>query len=338
MLTTLLISATLAQAAQNPGAQTTPIQAPALIVEANGFYVRALGKEHREPYELPTDAPDDKTTYRRDDAFAVWDARGLSIRHGTFTYHTRLPEVAVTPRLFTTAEIEETKVAIAKGDRKRDADRLIGSRRIGNEVYFWLAWLEKSGKTWLEVLTKVDLSHERPKPELVGRFDGFSLGLKPSESLMIGEQSIVTLTRRGPEWGVARFGLDSKLFTFDPKGQGLAEGMALSGRTLLLSEVTTYNKTRIVRFDIPTDSMRPVAEVAGKVSLVDGERPPLGLIQTNLGPALRNFETGVQMNLAADSVVRRTPAGVLVWPKGKPLDAAVYSPERFLRLARATKG
>ena len=145
------------------------------------------------------------------------------------------------------------------------------------------------------------------------------------------------MTRREGQWGVARFGLESKLFTFEPKGQALAEAMALSGRTLLLSEITTYKKTRVVRYDIPTDAMRPLAEVTGKVTLVDGERPPLAVVQTNLGPALRNFETGVQTTLPADAIVRRTPAGILIWPKGKPQEGAVSSPERFLRLARATK-
>lgn len=338
MLTTLLFGATILQATQNPGTQTTPPAGPSLILESGGFLVRALGQVHREPFVLPTIAPDDKITFRKEEAFAVWDERGLSLRRGAFTYTTRLPEVAVTPRLFTTAEIEATKVAIAKGDRKRDADRLIGSRRIGNEVYFWFAWDEKSGRPWLEVVAKVDLNAERPKPELVGRFEGFSIGVRQSESLMIGEQALIALTKRGPEWGIARFGLESKLFSFEPKGTGVSEAMALSGRTLLLSEVTAYNKTRIVRYDIPTDSMRPVAEVSGKATLVDGERPPLAIIQTNLGPALRNFETGVQTSLPADAIVRRTPAGILIWPKSKPEEASVFSPERFLRLARATKG
>lgn len=336
MLTTLLFGATLLQA---QGTQTTPPPAgPSLILESSGFLVRALGREHREPFAKPAASPDDKITYRRDEAYAVWDARGLSVRQGAFTYTTRLPEVSLTPRLFTTAEIEATKVAIAKGDRKRDADRMIGSRRIGNDVYFWLGWTEKSGQPWLEALVKVNLTAEKPKPELVGRFDGFALGLRASESLMIGEQALVVLTKRGSEWGIGRFGLESKLFTFEPKGQGASEAMALSGRTLLLSEITSYNKTRIVRYDIPTDSMRPVAEVSGKATLVDGERPPLAIIQTNLGPALRNFETGVQTSLPADAVVRRTPAGILIWPKSKPEEGSVFSPERFLRLARATKG
>lgn len=337
MLTPLLLGVTLSQANPAQVAQATPPSSPALIVESTGFLVRALGKEHREPFELPATPADGKITYRKDDAFAVWDSRGLSIRHGSFTFSTRLPEVAVTPRLFQTAEIEATKAAIAKGTRKREADRLIGSRRVGNEVYFWVAWDEKGGKPWLEALVKVNLGNAKPKPELIGRFEGFSLGMDPADALLIGEQALIGVTRKADAWGVARYGLESKLFTFEPKGQSLAEAMALSGRTLLLSEITTYKKTRIVRYDIPTDSMRAIAEVTGKVSLVDGERPPLAVVQTNLGPALRNFETGVQATLPKDALVRRTPAGILIWPKGKPEEAAVYSPERFLRLARATK-
>lgn len=311
---------------------------PTLTLDQDEFTAVALGKTAKEPLQTPA-RQTDRVTYRKDDAFAVWDSRGLSIRHGSFVMTTRLPEVAVTPKLFTRDEILQTQAAITSHERRREASALSGSRRIADEAYFLLRWDDKGGKPWLEALVRVNFSQAKPKPELVGRFEGTSMarGTLDDKLVLIGTSPGAFTRRDDGSWGLATFDRLSKEFAFKPLGESLLDVVTLSPKLALAMERTDYGKVRVARMDLVSGARRDLAELTGVPEFLDTGQPPLVWVPTNLGPALRNLETGVQMNLPEKPVVRRTPAGIIVWPTGKPELGALYSPERFLRLATVTK-
>ncbi len=309
-------------------------ETPSLTLEDGNFIIRALGKEVREPVTPMTAAVSaTHVVYRKNDAFAVWDARGLSVRHAQFTMTTMLPEVALTPKLFAKGEIIANRELIAKGERSKNASALSGSRRLGDEVYFLVRWEDKTKKPWLEALVKVNLKNPKPKPELVGKFDGLTVSHKPIDDrlIFIGDQLGAFVRKADDTWGTATV-KDGK-FSIAPGGTALVDATMLSGRTAIVCEATTYGKTRIARMDLTSGARRDLAEVTGLPELVDGNMPPLAVVPTNLGPALRNLDTAAQVGLPANPMIRRTGAGILIFPTGKPEEAALYSPERFLKLA-----
>jgi len=317
--------------------QTAAAASPSVTFDGSGFHVRGLGKEVVEP--LVAAAAPDHVTYRKDDAFAVWDSRGLSVRHRSFNMSTRLPEIALTPKLFTKEQIIETREAVEKGERSKEASALSGSRRIGDEVYFLVRWDDKAGKPWLEALVRVNLTLAKPKPELVGRFDGFSVasGAIDDQLVLVGASPAAFVKGEAGAWGVGSLDRAKGEFGFRPLGQGLRSATILSPRLALAMEDTGYGKVRVARIDLVSGARRDIAEVPGVPTLVDGQLPALAMISTNLGPALRNLETGAQVMLPVKPEVRRTSAGILVWGQGKPESCSLYSPERFLKLASVGK-
>lgn len=316
--------------------QVTP---PALLLDNDAFVVRGLGKEVREPV-APTNAQaTSRVTYRKDDAFAVWDSRGLSVRHGSFTFSTRLPDIALTPKLFTKDEILANRADMKAGAKKKEASALSGSRRIGDEAYFMVRWDDSAGKPWLEALVKVNLKTPKPKPELVGRFDGYSVAKGPigDQLVLLGTSPASFVSQPDGGWGVGTYDRLKKEFGFKLLGRSLDAAVALSPRLALAMERTDYGKVRVARIDLVTGARRDVAEFSGSPAFVDSEIPPLVRVPTNLGSALRNLETGVQLNLPEKAEIRRTAGGILVWPGGRPEGASLYSPERFLKLASVGK-
>jgi hypothetical protein len=202
-------------------------------------------------------------------------------------------------------------------------------------VYFLARWVDSGGATWLEALVKVNLKLPKPKPELVGKFDGFTVAKAAVDDqlLLLGSSPAAFVSRPDRGWGVGTFDRAKKAFAFQPLGLDLMDAIALSPRLALAMEKTDYGKVRVSRFDLVTGARRDVAELDGKPTFVDSSVPPLARVPTNLGEALRNLETGVQLMLPQNAIVRRTPAGLIIWPSRKPQLAALFAPERFLKLA-----
>jgi hypothetical protein len=188
-------------------------------------------------------------------------------------------------------------------------------------------------------LVRINLVHPKPKPELVGRFDGFTAakGTIDDQLVLIGASPAAFVKGETGSWGVGLLDRAKTEFSFRVLGQGLQSVTPLTARLALAMEDTGYGKTRIARIDLVTGSRRDLAELAGAPAFVDAEAPPLVTVATNLGVALRNLETGVQMTLPDKPNVRRTEAGILVWTQGKPDTCSLYSPERFLKLASLVK-
>ncbi len=301
----------------------------------DALIVRVGGKEHREPIKVIEEAEDLRTSYRKDETRVSWDADGLNIEKGSYKFSTRLPEIALTPKLFPRSEILTTKDLIAKGKRQAEASSLSGSVRLGDYVYFLIRWTDTDTKTWLEALVNVKLTDPRPKPHLLGRFEGMSLSRRATDDRLFafGESvGVFTIGEEG-KWGLATYHRKTDKFALKEYGVGLSDYIPISGKMFLIAEDASYGKTVIARIDLNTGSRRNLMESNGDVSLVDRNRPFLAEVQTNLGPALLNMETGCVLAIPPRAAVRRTPFGVLIWPSGKPDLASLYSFERFLRLA-----
>lgn len=325
---------TLALAIQ--GGQTPPVATgPTLSLAPDFLVVRVGDKEHREPLKMIEEAEDLRTSYRKDETRVSWDADGLKISKGAYQLTSRLPEVALTPKLFTKEELVQSKALMAQGKRQKDASSLSGSVRLGDYVYFLLRWTDSEDVTWLEALVSVKLTEARPKPHLIGRFGGMSLSRRATDDRLFtfGESVGIFANHANGKWGLATYHRKTDKFDFKEYGTGLSDYIPISGKMFLIAEEATYGKTVIARVDLNTGSRRNLMEASGDVRLVDRNRPFLAEILTNLGPALYNMETGCMMSIPARSAIRRTPFGVLIWPATDPARAALYSFERFLRLA-----
>jgi len=308
---------------------------PSISLVSEAIVVRVGDKEHREPIRATEEAEDLRTSYRKDETYVSWGAEGLRIKKGSYEKVSRLPDIALTPKLFSKEEIIKTRSLIEQGQREKEASSMSGSTRIGDYVYFLLRWTDLDGVTWLEALVSVKLTDPKPLPVLLGRFDGTSLSQRATDDRLFpfGESVGVFSTRQDGKWGLATYHRKTNKFDFKEYGRGLADYIPISGKMFLIAEDSGYGKVVIARIDLNTGSRRNLMEANGEVSLVDRQRPFLAEIRTNLGPAIQNMETGCIMAIPAQAAVRRTPFGILTWPPGKPEQAALYSFERFMKLA-----
>lgn len=328
----------LAQTAP-PANQTPPpvSNSPTLKVNGGQFVVAFSGRESRVPISAgtPGQTSTQSPVYKKDGATFQWDANGLRIEKGSYKLVTRLPDIALTPKLFPRAEIISNRDKIEKGERAKGATRMAGSQRIGNYVYFLPRWEDKSGQAWLEALVAVNFADERPKPRLLGRFEGLTFQGTENGLFVRGTQlSALVQNRNG--WGFGLFDPANGKFAFQGMGQS-ASNIYRAGNDLLYSaEALTDGRTLVSSTDLASGEKVDVLEARGAVKFSVVERPYLAEFASNLGPVLRNLETGVQMVLPAKAQYRKTQFGIVVWPEGEPAKAILYSNERYLRLATVT--
>ena len=160
------------------------VDAPTLEYYQDHFVVRRGVEAWRVPAHPPATRPVLAVAFRRNQNYAVWDERGLTIRRGEQVRHTFLPDVPTSPRLFEREEILNTVELIRAGKRKRDADSLSGAMRIGNDAFFLVRW-EEDGKPWTEALVSVDLSASSLQPKVLGRFEGVSVAYRPIDDRLV---------------------------------------------------------------------------------------------------------------------------------------------------------
>ncbi|HVL37912.1 MAG TPA: hypothetical protein VM328_00850 [Fimbriimonadaceae bacterium] len=281
-----------------------------------------------EPVKAPPNV-----MFRRDQAFAVWDAaRGITVRVGSYVYSTKLAEVAVTRKLFSPLQIRETSRLVVEGKRTREATALSGARRLGKDVYFLVRWDDSpQNRPWLEALMKVDLSEPRPKPQLLGRFDGLSMATRSLDDrlLVIGD-TLGIVTRLGDSWGVARFEPASGTFTSQAIGQRLLSYASLTPRVIMFVEQTPHKTTLLGRADLGSGARRELYESRGSISILDKSSPVVALIKHEGRLTMHNVETGAQSQGLAGGDVRRTPLGLLHWaPADQPKTAMLLDVERL---------
>jgi hypothetical protein len=267
--------------------------------------------------------------FRRGHSYAVWDHRGLTLRSGKHTHSTRMAEVAVSPRLFARAQILQTLDSIKSGARSKNASSLSGARRVGSGVYFLLRWTNKKDNApWLEALV---LTEKKPKPKLIGRFDGLSTATLPvDDQLFVLQDQLAAVTRQDAVWGLSTFNVGRTAFEWQPYGARLTGFLPVGVRGGLFVERTDWGTTAGGRVDFVGKVRRDLFEGRGQMRFLDSAKPPLATIGTPPSSSLRNGETGAALPLPASSGVRRTARGILVWyPATAPTSATLYEPERW---------
>lgn len=325
MITTLFAAAVFAKTAQ---------ETPILAFRDGAFMIKTGTAVTKVRLQAPAPAKtEDQVIFRKNSNFAVWDGRGLSIRHKNRTKSSRLPDIALTPKLFTKEQIIETRELIVEGVRQKEASALSGARRVGSEAFFLVRWSDANGKTWLEALVKVDLDSENPTPQLVGKFDGFSLAKKPIDDCLftIGD-NLCVLTRADGSWNLAKYNLTEKAFSAYVQGLDLVSYSPISKQLGIFVEKASDGAYVVGRVDLATGSRRNLLESRLKPTILDGERPSIAILENKL---IHNLESGVQTPIPSGAKAIRTKKGVIVyWPSGVPKKAVLLDPERWTQLAK----
>lgn len=297
------------------------------------------GKTDKVSYVPPAPKRADRVVFRKDETFVVWDARGLSVRHGKRVVTTRLPEISLTPKLFSKDEILATREKIAAGSRSQEASALSGAKRLGSDVYLLVRWDDKTGTPWLEALVRVNLEKKDSKPELVGKFDGISTARLPiDDRLMLSGDTLTTIVRTGATWGVARYAPQAEEFSMDVLGTGLVDYRLPKAGRIIALEQTSYSTSVVASVDLVNLTRRILLDSSGEVKLVDGEEPALAVVARARKRQLQNLESGIVLGLAPDESVVRAFGGVLIFrPADKPAEAKLLTLERFEPIAQWKK-
>jgi hypothetical protein len=311
------------------------VQPPTIGLFQDSFIVRYNGKRAEVPLQLPRPRPPLNVSFRKNQNFAVWDDRGLTIRIGKQVKSLRMEEFAVSPRIFTKEEIQET---VAK-KRSRKAAALSGARRIGTTAFFLVRWEDK-GQTWLETLVSIDLAEPTFHPSLLARLPGTSLADEPiDDRLILLGNRISVLVKKGKDWGLDTYDSQTKKFEFDSLGQGLESYLPVTNRLGAFVEKTAYASRIAGRVDLATLVRKNLFETKGSVRFVDATEPLVAVIHHGDDIKLRNADTGAEAVLPASSSMRRTPLGIVVWsPYKMPKRAWLYEPARWSPIAQWTNG
>jgi hypothetical protein len=274
--------------------------------------------------------------FRRNEDYAVWDERGLTIRHGDRSRSGRLEEVVVSPRFFSKAEIQETVKQIHAGRRTKAASALSGAVRSGRYAYFLVRWEDSKHRPWAEFLVRVLLGSNGLWPEVVGRFEGLSLGYKPiDDRLFVLGENLAVVTRQAQAWGIASFDPRTRAFEFRGLGNDLLSFMPTGRKTALYVERTRYGLVQAGRADLGSGERAPLFEARGNARFVDALRPLVVVSSTADSARLHNAETGAEWTIPVDNGVGRIGSYILVWtPYASPTSATLYQPDRWTVVRR----
>lgn len=314
------------------------VDTPNLRLFQDSFVVRLGAQKADVPIQLPREKPALSVSFRKNQTYAVWDDRGLTIRIGKTAKSTRLEEIAVTPKIFTADEIRETAALIKAKKRSKKAASLSGARRIGTTVYFLLRWEDSAGKPWMESLVSVDLAKPTFHPTLLARLPGLSLADKPIDDklILLGNQMSI-VARQKNDWGLATYEIGSKQFEFKEIGTGLESYTELSNRLGAFVEKTAYNTHVGGRVDLVSLTRRNLIEAKGTMRFVDNQQPLFALINHGDDTIIRNVDTGAETTLLSSVAMRRTKLGLVVWsPFKAPKRAWLYETSRWTPLATWT--
>ena len=277
----------------------------------------------RAPLAPATPAPRLSVSYRRDETFAVWDERGLTVRIGKRIFSTRLDEIAVSQRAQTADAIRDTVEKLRTGDRQKGASALSGSCRLGTMAYFLVRWVDKQGEPWLEALVSVDLAKDNLHPKLVGRFQGFSTAAQPIDQLLVPlEGKLTVFTRDTKEWGRATYDVATDSFGFDPLGAKL-QSLSPAG---FFVEKAEYGLNIAGKIDRVTLDRQTYVESRNPLRFLDDLTPPIisepGIIHNGGTGAVAAVPKDIGITRVSDFVVLFSPAI-------KPTSAYLYRAENW---------
>lgn len=317
-------------------AVTLDFRAGTFVMKSGDKTVRVPARPAEAPKKPTTTVYMDRAAFRKDDAYAVWDSRGLNIRKGERLKTTRLPEIALSPRIFTQDEIAYTRLMIALNLRQPWATGVVGARRIASKAYFLVRWDDSEGNPWLEALVSVDLSEAKPRWVLCGRLDAFSKRAQGDDNSMLaieGRASWIAIKEDG-FWGTVTWVPPEKKLDWKPMAKDLTSFTLRSPTIASFTQKTPYNSTLLGRADLKLPASRFLMETRGQVRLLDNFSPWLALAHEENGIWLHNLESGAKFRVPEPAGMRRASFGLLVWtPPDKPAFATLYDVERFDKIA-----
>jgi hypothetical protein len=309
-----------------------PVDKPTLEFYQQNFIVRQGGRAFRVPIKPPPEKPTLFVAYRRNQTYAVWDERGLTIRVGQRVRSSRLEHLSVSPKVFTREEIRETLGLMAKGQRSKKASWLAGSKRLGNFAYFLVRWNDRSGRAWLETLVRVDLTGTSLWPELVGQFEGISRADRPLDNRMtITGGKLAVVTQSEDRWGVATY--DPRLPAFDFRSYGYRLGSFLpKGRFI---ERTSYGTYAAGSGSVARDFHRLNWESRLQVRWLDEENP--GVV---VGKAAAwSAASGALLPITPTAGLGRAGSWIVVFePADAPQRAVLYESRGWAPVAQWRAG
>lgn len=257
---------------------------------------------------------------------AVWDERGLTVRAGKRSYHTRFEDYPISPKLLDPDVIRGNAPKFAGGEYKRTAAGISGHLRIGDKLFMLPRWENRKGEPWLEALVELDFAQDLPKPKLVGRFQGLSAaqGLI-DEELHAMQEHLLVVTETGADWGIARFHTAEPGFAYTGAGSSLVHHEWRSDR-ILYAETTAFGMTVAGVFDLASETRRDAIETRGLLSFLPLQHDA-AVIRFKSTTYVRSMESGAESRLNPDAGFLPTELGLLVYsPSVKPNRATVYDP------------
>ncbi len=318
--------------------QRRPVDRIVLQFIGREFIARQGSKSYRAPITPIEPRPRTTIEFRRNNTYAVWDKRGLTIRAGKSLLTTRLEKIAVSPRIYARPEIRRNLALFAQHKRSKFADALSGAYRLGTSAYFLARWDEPSGAPWLEALIKVDLAASKPEPILLGRLDGLSTATLPIDDRLFPiDGAPSAIVRREDQWGLSQFDLRTRAAKFRPMGSELYDLLPEPSLWGLFVERAPYGATVIGSANFRNGYRKILAETQGPARFIDRELPAIALVQSVDGLAIRDLESGCEIPFSDGSVARRAGSLIVIWaPAKQPQTATVYNPERWTPLATWT--
>ncbi|HWD39799.1 MAG TPA: hypothetical protein VG944_13195, partial [Fimbriimonas sp.] len=302
-------------------AASAPVPHYTLTLDGDHFVIGREGRLTNVP--LATQAPADPqfVAYRRDNVFAVWDKRGLTVRKGDTVRSTKFTDLALSSDLLSDSEVRHNRELIQSGQRRAAADALSGSKRLGQRVFFLVRWDDLKGKPWLEVLVEVDLQDRTPRPKIVGRFDGFSTAEKPlDDCLFLLPAGIATATRRENDWGIATYSFTTRSFDFVSMGDQLVS-WSPSG---LYTQKTSYGTLVGGHIEAATLAPDVLFEDRGTATWLDDDSPWIACLHLPTGFVMRNCETGAEQSINERATLKRVGANLLAYiPQERPEHAVL---------------
>lgn len=304
-----------------------------------GFRIVAASGKGNVPLPVSAPAPKLDATriqFRKDDAFVVWDSRGLTVRHGSAVSTTRFERLPTDPAHFSRDQIADHRLAIRFGERSAGANRVIASKRFGNTAYFALDWVDRNGHSWLQAIVRVPLDTDKPKAELIAKVDGT---LEPigKDVLPVLQGRLFWVEQNDRTWGIAAYDIAKGALSRKDMGKRLIEARLHSGRIGHFLEEATDGRSLLGRFDLLSRSRRDLVESTGYVTLLDHSSPWIAMVRDETGVSLQNLETSARLKVDLDQRVSRNGKWVVV-SNGAPkvLSAVAYDAERWTPIARWT--
>ncbi|HMS54267.1 MAG TPA: hypothetical protein PKA27_02610 [Fimbriimonadaceae bacterium] len=283
-----------------------------------------------------TTEKNEKVVYRKDDAFVVWDSRGLTIRKGKKTFTTRFEDAALSPKLWTAEEIAGIKQRIAGKEAKREVSELIASLRIGDEVVCVVRWNDSKGVSWADVAYRASLTDESVKPALIGKWPGRLAKTTPQRATLsfVGSEVLGVTRLTDNKWGVGRVNLLDGSTSAVDIGEGLLVATQINRRLALVVEQASGRVKRLVRVDLFDSKRRDLLESTGSLGVLTVETNSFCVNRLGERQTVHDLQTGQTLDTPTGSKVAGALGGLLVYG---PTKATLFDPKRMEVMATWVK-